>query len=107
MDPRAKNCLRALVMLCSTAGLAERDLFHQALCFGNDLNSGIQEADSRGTLQKFYREQKYLSLGLIKREAITCGKISNYFALVFGCLSGSGNSSHIISTSEKKGGRKD
>ena len=50
-----------------------------ALCFGNDWGSGIHEADSRGTLENFSREQNYLSLGLVEREAISCDKI--YFGL--------------------------
>ena len=29
MDPRAKNCLQALAMLCSTAGLVKRDLLQR------------------------------------------------------------------------------
>ena len=85
MDPRAKNCLRALAMFCSTAGLAERDLCQS---FPKHLASGIIgtvefmiEVDGRGMLGRFSREQHYLSLGLAEGEAIFGGNICNHFCL--------------------------
>ena len=65
----------------------------QALGFGNNRNSRIHEVDGRGMLGRFSRKQHYLSLGLVEGEAIFGGNIGNHFALVFGTLSGRGNSS--------------
>ena len=80
-------------MFCSTARLAERDLcqrYPNHLALGMIGNSGIHEVDRRGMLGRFSREQHYLCLRLIEGEAIFGG---NHFALVFGTLSGRGNSS--------------
>ena len=46
-------------------------------------------------LGRFSRKQHYISLGLVEGEVIFGGNIGNHFALVFGTLSGRGNSSYI------------
>ena len=100
VDPRAKNCLQALAMFCSAAALAERDLCQIS---PKHLDSGMigtvefMRLTAEVCWESFLENSTtYLCLGLIEGEAIFGGNIGNHFTLVFGTLSGRGNSSYII-----------